>query len=137
MQNLRELSDEQLWEKIIKGQAGAVDLLIERYKGAFPTWLAPVQAKIIPVNLDIHGEFANQLQEQMQAKGLRVEVDTRNEKMGYKIREAQTLKIPYQLVIGDNEIEDGTVAVRKYGEKKTETLSIEEFIDTITEESTK
>lgn len=114
-----------------------VAYLIERYKGAFPTWLAPVQAKIIPVNLDIHGEFAKKMQETMQAKGLRVEVDTRNEKMGYKIREAQTLKIPYQLVIGDNEMEDGTVAVRKYGEKKTETLPIDEFVETMIEESTK
>ncbi|MDN6194187.1 MAG: threonine--tRNA ligase, partial [Alkalibacterium sp.] len=77
-----------------------VAYLIERYKGAFPTWLAPVQAKIIPVNLDIHGDYANELQGKLSSQGLRVEVDMRNEKMGYKIREAQTLKVPYQLVIG-------------------------------------
>jgi threonyl-tRNA synthetase len=111
-----------------------VAYLIERYKGAFPAWLAPVQARIIPVNLDIHGEFASKLKEQMAQQGLRIEVDTRNEKMGYKIREAQTLKIPYQIVIGDSEMEEGTVAVRKYGEKNTETLPIEEFIQKIVAE---
>ena len=114
-----------------------VAYLIERYKGAFPTWLAPVQAKIIPVNLDIHGEFAEQLKNRLAAKGLRIEVDNRNEKMGYKIREAQTLKIPYQLVIGDNEMADDSVAVRKYGEKQTNTLAINEFIQQMVEENTK
>ncbi|WP_143139264.1 threonine--tRNA ligase [Alkalibacterium sp. 20] len=114
-----------------------VAYLIERYKGAFPTWLAPVQAKIIPVNLDIHGDYAKELQEKMTAKGLRVEVDMRNEKMGYKIREAQTLKIPYQLVIGDNEMEEGTVSVRKYGEKKTETIDLNVFMIILLDEGKK
>ncbi|SDJ74757.1 threonine--tRNA ligase [Alkalibacterium thalassium] len=114
-----------------------VAYLIERYKGAFPTWLAPVQAKIIPVNLDIHGEFAEQLKNRLAAKGLRIEVDNRNEKMGYKIREAQTLKIPYQLVIGDNEMADDSVAVRKYGEKQTNTLAINDFIQQMVDENTK
>lgn len=114
-----------------------VAYLIERYKGAFPTWLAPVQAKIIPVNLDIHGDYAQKLQEKMASKGLRVEVDMRNEKMGYKIREAQTLKIPYQLVIGDNEMEDSSIAVRKYGEKNTETIPVEDFIQSIIVENSK
>lgn len=114
-----------------------VAYLIERYKGAFPTWLAPIQAKIIPVNLDIHGEFAEQLKNRLATKGLRIEVDNRNEKMGYKIREAQTLKIPYQLVIGDNEMADDSVAVRKYGEKQTNTLAINDFIQQMVEENTK
>jgi len=114
-----------------------VAYLIERYKGAFPTWLAPVQAKIIPVNLDIHGSYASELQEKMASKGLRVEVDMRNEKMGYKIREAQTLKVPYQLVIGDNEMEEGTVAVRRYGEKKTETIDLNTFIEKLALEGKK
>lgn len=114
-----------------------VAYLIERYKGAFPTWLAPVQAKVIPVNLDIHGDYAKDLQEKLALQGLRVEVDMRNEKMGYKIREAQTLKIPYQLVIGDSEMEEGTVAVRKYGEKKTETVDLDAFIATLKEEGKK
>lgn len=114
-----------------------VAYLIERYKGAFPTWLAPIQARIIPVNLDIHGEFANDLKEKMAAQGLRVEVDTRNEKMGYKIREAQTLKVPYQIVVGDSEIEEGTLAVRKYGEKNTENIPVEDFIQQVVEENRK
>lgn len=114
-----------------------VAYLIERYKGAFPTWLAPVQAKIIPVNLDIHGDYANELQGKLSSQGLRVEVDMRNEKMGYKIREAQTLKVPYQLVIGDNEMEENTVAVRKYGEKKTETIDLDVFVKILKEEASK
>lgn len=114
-----------------------VAYLIERYKGAFPTWLAPVQAKIIPVNLDIHGDYAKDLQEKLSLQGLRVEVDMRNEKMGYKIREAQTLKVPYQLVIGDNEMEEGTIAVRKYGEKKTETVALDAFIEKLKTEGKK
>ncbi|GEK91435.1 threonine--tRNA ligase [Alkalibacterium kapii] len=114
-----------------------VAYLIERYKGAFPAWLAPVQAKIIPVNLDIHGDYARDLQEELSKEGFRVEVDMRNEKMGYKIREAQTLKIPYQLVIGDSEIEDNSVSVRKYGEKKTETVDINEFVEMLKKEISK
>ncbi|MEC6749067.1 threonine--tRNA ligase [Marinilactibacillus sp. XAAS-LB27] len=114
-----------------------VAYLIERYKGAFPTWLAPVQAKIIPVNLDIHADYANQLNEELKAKGLRIEIDNRNEKMGYKIRHAQTLKIPYQIVVGDSEVENQTVSVRKYGEKETITYSKNEFISNIVAESNK
>ncbi|MCC5889050.1 MAG: threonine--tRNA ligase [Alkalibacterium sp.] len=114
-----------------------VAYLIERYKGAFPTWLAPVQAKIIPVNLDIHGSFADDLKDTLAAKGLRVEVDNRNEKMGYKIREAQTLKIPYQLVVGDSEMENNTITVRKYGEKQTETVPMDEFVSKLIQENTK
>jgi len=108
-----------------------VAYLIERYKGAFPTWLAPIQARIIPVNLDAHGEYAEELKETLQKSGMRIEVDTRNEKMGYKIRDAQTMKIPYQLVIGDNEIKEGTVTARKYGEKETQTIPVEEFLNQV------
>lgn len=114
-----------------------VAYLIERYKGAFPTWLAPVQARIIPVNLDLHAEYAQNLKDKMQEKGLRVEIDERNEKMGYKIREAQTLKVPYQLVVGDSEVESEAVAVRKYGEKKTETIGLNEFVQSIVEENSR
>lgn len=108
-----------------------VAYLIERYKGAFPTWLAPVQAKIIPVNLDAHGEHVESLRIKMQKAGLRVESDLRNEKMGYKIREAQTQKIPFQLVVGDSEMEEDTVNVRKYGEKSSEQFSVDEFIQSV------
>lgn len=114
-----------------------VAYLIERYKGAFPTWLAPVQAKIIPVNLDIHADYANALSEELAAKGLRIEIDNRNEKMGYKIRHAQTLKIPYQIVVGDSEVESDSVSVRKYGEKETITYPKNEFIARILNESSK
>ncbi|API89105.1 threonine--tRNA ligase [Marinilactibacillus sp. 15R] len=114
-----------------------VAYLIERYKGAFPTWLAPVQAKIIPVNLDIHADYANELNEELAAKGLRVEIDNRNEKMGYKIRHAQTLKIPYQIIVGDSEVESNSVSVRKYGEKETNTYPKAEFISRILSESVK
>jgi len=92
-----------------------VAYLTEVYKGAFPTWLAPIQATIIPVSVDAHGDYAYEIKERLQMKGLRVEVDDRNEKMGYKIRASQTQKIPYQLVVGDKELEDATVNVRRYG----------------------
>lgn len=105
-----------------------VAYLIEEYKGAFPTWLAPVQAKLIPVNDEAHGDHVEEIRRRMKAAGMRVEVDNRNEKMGYKIREAQTLKIPYQLVFGDNEIAENTVTVRRYGSKETSSMPFDEFL---------
>ncbi|AMB98000.1 threonine--tRNA ligase [Aerococcus urinaeequi] len=105
-----------------------VAYLIEEYKGAFPTWLAPVQAKLIPVNDDAHGDHVEEIRRRMKAAGMRVEVDNRNEKMGYKIREAQTQKIPYQLVFGDNEIAENTVTVRRYGSKETSSMPFDEFL---------
>lgn len=102
--------------------------LIEEYKGAFPTWLAPVQAVLIPVSEEKHADYVYQIANTMKAKGFRVEVDERNEKMGYKIREAQTQKVPYQLVFGDNEIANAQVTVRKYGSKATETLAMDDFL---------
>lgn len=104
-----------------------VAYLIEEYKGAFPTWLAPVQAVILPVNLDAHGDRVQAIYESLKAQGFRVEMDLRNEKLGYKIREAQTSKVPYQIVIGDQEVEQGTVNVRAYGSTASETLSFEDF----------
>ncbi len=114
-----------------------VAYLLERYKGAFPTWLAPVQAVVIPVNEEAHGDEVVALVREMKAKGLRVESDLRNEKMGYKIREAQTQKIPYQIVIGDSEVEENKLSVRKYGEKKTVSVDRSEFLETILEEASK
>ena len=105
-----------------------VAYLIEEYKGAFPTWLAPVQAMIIPVSLEAHGDAVEVIYQQMRQAGFRVEMDLRNEKLGYKIREAQTSKIPYQLVIGDQEVADGTVNVRRYGQQDSETMPLEDFI---------
>ena len=111
-----------------------VAYLIEEYKGAFPTWLAPVQATIIPVSVDHHYDAARALKEKMMSLGLRVELDDRNEKMGYKIRASQTQKIPYQLVIGDKEVEEGTVTVRRYGSKETVSMTIEAYLERVQRE---
>ncbi|MDT2807427.1 threonine--tRNA ligase [Vagococcus lutrae] len=111
-----------------------VAYLTEVYKGAFPTWLAPVQGTIIPVNLDLHGDYAEKLKEALNRHGLRFEVDHRNEKMGYKIRESQTQKVPYQLVVGDKEVEAQAVNVRRYGSKETETVEIDALINQIVAE---
>ena len=111
-----------------------VAYLIEEYKGAFPTWLAPVQVQVIPVSPTVHLDYANDVADKLQREGIRVEVDVRDEKIGYKIREAQTKKIPFALVIGDKEMEAGSVNVRRYGEKKTESLLFEEFLQVINKE---
>jgi threonyl-tRNA synthetase len=108
-----------------------VAFLIEEYKGAFPTWLAPVQAQVIPVSPEVHLEYAKEVQEKLQAEGIRVDLDQRDEKIGYKIREAQMQKIPYMLVVGDNEAKEGSVNVRKYGEQKSETVAFEDFVKMI------
>ncbi|MCD5029209.1 threonine--tRNA ligase [Enterococcus asini] len=111
-----------------------VAYLTEVYKGAFPTWLAPIQGTIIPVSNEAHGDYAYELKERMQELGLRIEVDDRNEKMGYKIRASQTQKIPYQIVVGDQEMKDATVNIRKYGSKETESMPANLFIDAIAAE---
>lgn len=114
-----------------------VAYLIEEYKGAFPTWLAPVQMELIPVNADAHLEYAKGVQDKLQRAGLRAEIDDRNEKLGYKIREAQTKKIPYALVLGDQEAESGTVNVRRYGSKESETIELDIFIAQVIAEVSK
>ena len=108
--------------------------LTEIYKGAFPTWLAPEQVHIIPVNEEAHGEYADDLAKKMKAANIRVNVDHRNEKMGYKIREAQTQKVPYTLVVGDDEKNNNGVSVRKYGEKEQNEMSQEAFMNEILED---
>ena len=110
-----------------------VAFLIEEYKGAFPTWLAPIQAEIIPVS-EVHLEYAKSVQKKLQRAGIRVEVDERNEKIGYKIREAQMQKIPYMLVVGDKEVEGEAVNVRRYSQQDSETVSLNEFTARIEEE---
>ena len=109
-----------------------IGILIENYAGAFPVWLAPVQVQILPIT-DKHADYAYELKKKMFDLGLRVEVDDRNEKTGYKIREAQVKKIPYALVVGDQEVENGTVTVRRYGEKDTQSMSAEDFIKLVQE----
>ncbi len=108
-----------------------VAYLIEEYKGAFPTWLAPVQATIIPVSVEHHADRAYELKSQMDRMGMRVEVDDRNEKMGYKIRASQTQKIPYQIVIGDKEVAENTLTVRRYGSKEMNTIAAEEYLSSV------
>ncbi|WP_077619030.1 threonine--tRNA ligase [Bacillus sinesaloumensis] len=111
-----------------------VAYLIEEYKGAFPTWLAPVQVQVIPVSPDVHLDYAKSVQEKLQAEGLRVEIDDRDEKIGYKIREAQMQKVPFMLVVGDNEVGENAVNVRRYGEQKSNTMSFETFLSDILQE---
>ncbi|MFA5560567.1 MAG: threonine--tRNA ligase [Acholeplasmataceae bacterium] len=110
-----------------------VAYLTEEYKGAFPLWLAPVQLKVIPVSLKNHQAYADYVSNTLIGAGFRIEKDYREEKLGYKIREAQTLKIPYQLVLGDKEKEDNSVTYRQYGKNEQVTVSLAEFIDLIKE----
>lgn len=111
-----------------------VAFLTEETKGAFPTWLAPKQVQIIPVNVDLHYDYARQLQDELKSQGVRVSIDDRNEKMGYKIREAQMKKIPYQIVVGDKEVENNQVNVRQYGSQDQETVEKDEFIWNLVDE---
>jgi len=108
-------------------------ILIEHYGGAFPFWLSPEQIRIATV-ADEHDNYASEVYEKLKALNFRVEKDFRNEKLGYKVREAQLLKIPYLLVIGTNEMENGSVAPRKYGGDSLDAMSIENFIDMIKKE---
>ncbi|MGI6193414.1 MAG: threonine--tRNA ligase, partial [Christensenellales bacterium] len=110
-----------------------IGILTEHFAGAFPTWLAPVQAKILPITDRTH-DVAKQIAGVMAAEGIRVEVDDRSEKIGYKIRQAQMEKVPYMLVIGDKEAEDGTVAVRSRKDGDIGTMPLEDFLAKIQEE---
>ncbi len=109
-----------------------VAFLIEEYKGAFPTWLAPVQVQIIPV-AEAHYEYADNVRDALQRAGVRAEIDGRDEKIGYKIRESQMQKIPFMLVVGDKEAQSNTVNVRKYGEQKSVSQPLDEFIANLTD----
>lgn len=105
--------------------------LIETYKGAFPTWLAPTQVTLIPISNEAHTDYAWEVAKTLQDRGVRAVVDERNEKMQYKIRQSQTKKIPYQLIVGDKEMADQSVNVRRYGSKETHTETVAEFVDNI------
>ncbi len=108
-------------------------ILTEHYAGAFPTWMAPVQVKILPIS-DKHIAYAKELAKKMHKDYVRVEVDERNEKIGYKIRQAQVAKVPYMLVVGDKEMEEGTVNVRKHGGDELCTVPFQEFFTAVKEE---
>lgn len=107
-----------------------IGILTEHYAGAFPTWMAPVQVKILPIS-EKHVEYAKELAKQMHRDYVRVEVDDRSEKIGYKIRQAQMAKVPYMLVVGDKEVEEGTVNVRKHGGDELGSIPFDEFFNSI------
>ena len=108
-----------------------IGILIEHYAGAFPVWIAPVQVNIIPVSGEHHGEYAKEVLSVLTCNDIRAELDDRNEKLGYRMRESQTRKIPYTLIIGDKEKENKTVSYRLYGSEETTTVSLEEFEELI------
>ncbi|WP_414042758.1 threonine--tRNA ligase [Macrococcus sp. EM39E] len=111
-----------------------VAFLTEEYKGAYPTWLAPNQLEIIPVSNEVHYDYARKLYDELKSQGVRCHIDDRNEKMGYKIREAQMNKVPYQVVVGDKEVENNEVNLRQYGSKDSKTLERDEFIWNLVDE---
>ena len=108
-------------------------VLIEHYGGSFPFWLAPVQAVVIPI-ADRHVPYADSVKKQLQDHGFRVEIDSRNERMNLKIREAQLQKIPYMMVVGDREATEGTASVRGLGDKNLGPLSTTEVIELLADE---
>ncbi|MBS5369811.1 threonine--tRNA ligase [Longibaculum muris] len=108
-----------------------IGILIEHFAGAFPLWLAPTQVKVIPVKNEYHLEYSKEVFKLLEDKGIRVELDDCEEKLGYRIREAQMKKIPYQLVLGDKERDERTVTYRQYGEQKQTTVSLDEFVNMV------
>lgn len=103
--------------------------LIEETKGCFPVWLSPKQAVIIPVHYEKQIDYAYKVYDLLKEKGIRVHVDSRNEKLGYRVREAQMNKIPYQIIVGDNEVENEAVNIRRYGVEGSETMKLNDFIE--------
>ncbi|MBO5138368.1 MAG: threonine--tRNA ligase [Bacilli bacterium] len=110
-----------------------IAFLLEETKGILPLWLAPVQMTIIPVNSEIHTDYAKEVTELLKKKGYRINLDDRNEKLGYRVRESQLKKIPYNIILGDSEKDNLTISFRKFGEKETTTLSQEQFLKLIEE----
>lgn len=111
-----------------------IGIIIENYGGAFPSWLAPVQIKVLPVNNEFHLDYARKVMDLFKANDLRAELDDSNEKLGYRLRNAQMGKVPYTIVIGDNEVKDGTITYRKYSSKDQITVKLDDFIVNILEE---
>ena len=110
-----------------------IGVITEHFAGAFPTWLNPVQVKLLPI-ADRHMDYMNKIKDALDAKGIRVEIDERNEKIGYKIREAQLEKVPYMLVAGDKDIENGVVSVRSRKDGDLGAMTLEDFTAKILEE---
>ena len=117
---------------------GSIDrfmaFLLEETKGVLPLWLSPVQINILPVSAEYQGEYAYKIKDALSRKGFRVEVDDRNEKLGYRMRESQTRKIPYNLILGNKERDEELISYRKYGEEDTTTVSIDEFVSLLEKE---
>ena len=104
-----------------------IGIITEHFAGAFPTWLAPVQVKVLPISTEKHADYARKLVDELTDKGFRIEIDDRNEKIGYKIREAQLQKVPYMLVVGDKEIENNQVGVRSRKDGDIGAMSLSDF----------
>ena len=121
--------EEQLNNMIFGSIERFLGILIEHYAGAFPLWLAPIQINIIPVNNEYHLDYSIYVKNELVNNGIRVEIDSRDEKLGYRMRESQTKKIPYTLVIGDKEKESNLVNYRLHGSSETISVTILEFID--------
>ena len=117
---------------------GSLDRFIAYYleetRGSLPTWLAPIQVRVIPVNAEFQGEYAEKVYDLLHKEGIRVELDNRNEKLGYRLREAQTAKVPYTLILGDKEKDSNSISYRLHGEKDTTTVKVDEFVDLIKNE---
>ena len=111
-----------------------IGIIIEHYAGAFPLWLSPKQVIIIPVNNEAHGAYAKEVEKELKKAGLRVSIDNRDEKLNYKIRESQTKKTPYTLVLGDNEVQARAATYRKFGTNQSVTLSLDEFVNKLVDE---
>lgn len=111
-----------------------IGILIEHYAGAFPLWLAPRQVDVIPVNMNVHNDFAKEVYKALVDADIRAHLDDRDEKVGYRIRESQVKKVPYSIVIGDKEIEERSVTYRRYGEQTSTTVSLDDFIKMLQEE---
>ncbi len=106
-----------------------IGIILENYGGNFPLWLAPVQFVTIPVNPNVHNDYAQQLTDKLAAVGFRIQNDNRNEKLGYRLREAQIKKVPVQIIVGDNEVNNSLVTFRRHGSKDSETVSVDKFIE--------
>ena len=111
-----------------------IGIITEHFAGAFPTWLAPVQVKVLPISTEKHADYARKLVDELTDKGFRIEIDDRNEKIGYKIREAQLQKVPYMLVVGDKEIENNQVGVRSRKDGDIGAMSLSDFEETLDRE---
>lgn len=111
-----------------------IAFLIESYKGAFPLWLAPRQVDVIPVNPNIHLDYAKEVAKVLKKNKIRIHLDERDEKIGYKIRESQVKKVPYSIVLGDKEMENNQVTYRRYGEQNSVTVSLDEFVQLLKNE---